>query len=223
MGRFFMILFFIFSLSFITLLLRIKLIKYCSQLLKNKKSSFWLFHMPSIILFKESTRLAFVNTIDAIKIVTGFLHIENKLESLQYAIFGLEEAKPSSFNNNTTFLVLPLLIENKITTKDAFEKSKELLEKNLGTNLSFNYSFKGFMTRVSLLIFIFLGGFSHFLLNLNIFPTLIICIIAIISIASFIENVTLILKVALYHLFINDNITPFTEKELFKVFKNKVN
>lgn len=219
MGHFLLILSFIFTLCFITLLLRIKLVKYYVQTLKKEKNNLWLFHMPSLNLFKESLRLSFINTIDALKSVTEFLHIESKLESLQHIVFGSEKPEVSPFQDHTSFLVLPLLIEKKISTKDAFKESKDLIKEKIGDTASPNFSFSSFIGITLLAVITCLGGFLHFLVGLDVFPSLIICIIIIASLASFIENVTLMMKVALYHFFTKQPIEPFTEKELTNLFK----
>lgn len=217
-GHFCILLGILFLTSFVTMILRIRLSHYLSGLLEHKKASWQLLLIPSVSFLRETLRVAALHSLQVLKKMLNFFSFVDRANELQTFILGEpEESNPNVFTT-TTFLALPLLAQKDMTLKESFDESERLLQKKFGEEIISNHSLIGLKVKIYLFLFIVLGGIIHFPLEFHIFPTLIICTVALSSLESFIENVTLVLKAALYNCVTERPFEPFTEEEIKKMF-----
>ncbi|MCF7900456.1 hypothetical protein K9K77_03020 [Candidatus Babeliales bacterium] len=217
--HFFSIVHIVFIASFITITLRIQLIHYMVQKLDKKQQKYPFFYIPSWRVIYEIVRIATLHTVQILKKILNFFSFVDRANEIQSLIIGNpQESNPNVFDN-TTFLAFPLIIIKNISLKESFFESKNLLQKKFGEEILSNYSLIKFKLKIYFSLFIIIGGIIHFILNFNIFPTMIICSTAILCFASFIENVTLVLKAALYNYLTGKHFEPFTQEEINKMFR----
>lgn len=209
----------VFIASFITIALRIELIHYMVKKLEKKQQKYPFLHLPSFRVIYEVLRIATLHTIQIIKKIINCFSFVDRANELQSLIIGNpQESNPNVFDN-TTFLAFPLITEKNISLKESFLESKKLLQKEFGAEISSNYSLIKFKLKIYFFLFVVIGGIMHFIINFHIFPTIIICATTILCFASFIENVTLVLKAALYNYLTGKHFEPFTREEINKMFR----
>lgn len=208
----------IFLSSLVTIILRIKLTHYLVEILQKKTTKWGFIHIPSLKVFKETLRFSALHSIQIFKKLLHSFDIYDRTTELQFFILDEPMDSVSTLFTTSTFIVLPLIAEEQLSLKEAFEKSEQLLKQQFGKEISSNYSLTAIKIKNSVTIFFVVGGILHFLLNFDIFPTLIICTVITTSIASFFENVTLVLKAALYNCATDKPFEPFTKEEIKRIF-----
>jgi hypothetical protein len=218
MGHFCILLSIIFLGSLITMALRLWLTHYLIELLQKKYSKWKFLSLPSLQIVKEILRLSAIHAIQVLKKLLNIFSFGDRIDELQHFI--LEKPKENTPNifTTSTFIALPLIAEEELTVKQAFERSEQLLKKQFGDEITSNYSLTSLKLKRLIFLFTVIGGTFHFILNFPVFPTLIICAVFITSLASFIENVTLVFKAALYNYLTDKPFQPFTEQEIKKIF-----
>lgn len=221
-GHFLVLFFILMLITIVTWYTQFILCYIAIQEYKKKPLSFKRTLLIPFKNVKELFRIAFIYSIQSIKRFLNLFSFPNHLNNTTHIATGKLEEVFDEYNKPEQLLFIPLITEQSLTFMDALTESENMLSNKFKTeNLSINFSFLFFRHLAGALIFLILGGIFHFLLDIHIFNTIILCSIAIIALESFITNVTLLFNCAVYNYCKVLPTGPFSADTIQKIFTTK--
>lgn len=180
-------------------------------------------HIKKILLlfrthFIVIMQLSLIKTLGALLIILNAFAVIEHIKKMRHFIAGNFEENHDEYSHPESMIMIPIIVEKKISIINALKESKEVLIKTFGRSFKPQFSFLGFKILYTIMTLLFIGSFLKFILNLHIFTTLIICSIILITFASIFENVKIFFESNVYNYCKKSPLRSFSEQELVKLF-----
>lgn len=166
---------------------------------------------------KEFLRFALILSLEELRSFISFFDPITQLETLEKELDGTE-IKNAKYSDKNTFLVIPVLVEESCHVSQAAELSRDLLEKNFSKNFILNFSLKIFNLATRSIIIFLSFLIIHFLLGLEVFPTLVWILFIALLLRSIIGNAQLLFKAAVFNYCKELPTGPFTKEKIKSMF-----
>lgn len=162
---------------------------------------------------RELLRIAVLRAIGFILTAGNLASFYSHIHKIRSLTAGDFKEEYDEYSKPEGMLLIPLIVEEDITTIQALAKSATLLESKFGKTMQIDFSFFGLKVLIITGSLILVGGPMHFLFGFHIFPTMATSITVIVSLASLIETAKILFTGAVYNYCKNEDTGPFSPQE----------